>query len=88
VDNTGLGRKRKPKSGGLESQGRGRLGLEDPVPQTYPESVFHGKIQAAGNTVLMETEFFRENTYPAEPFQTFFELNCVISGGLRMIRCR
>jgi len=84
-DNTGLSEE-KPKSGGWSPKVVAVWDWKTPVPQTYPESVFHGKIQG-GDTVLMETEFFRETHYPAA-FQPILELNSLSQEVYELIRCR
>ena len=54
------------------------------IPQTYPESVFYGKIPG-GDAVLMEMQYFRETHYPAA-FQPISELEPLAQEVYEMIR--
>lgn len=71
-DNTALSEK-KPKAGGWSPKVVAIWDWKTRIPQTYPESVFYGKIQG-GDAVLMEMQFFRETHYAAA-FQPVDELD-------------
>ena len=71
-DNTGLSKK-KPKAGGWSPKVVAVLDWKTRIPQTYPDSVFYGKVPG-GDAVLMEMEHFRNLRYP-EAFQPVSELD-------------
>ena len=71
-DNTGLSEE-KPKAGGWSPKVVAVWDWKTRIPQTYPESVFYGKVQG-GDAVLMEMEHFRNEHY-ASAFQPVGELN-------------
>lgn len=73
-DNTALSEK-KPKAVGWSPKVVAIWDWKTRIPQTYPESVFYGKIQG-GDAVLMEMQFFRETHYPAA-FQPVDELDAL-----------
>ncbi len=61
-DNTGLSEK-KPKEGGWSPKVMAVWDWKTRIPQTYPDSVFYGKV-AGGDAVLMEMQHFRRVHYP------------------------
>lgn len=63
-DNTGLPED-KPKAGGWSPKVVAVWDWKTRIPQTYPESVFYGKVQG-GDAVLMEMQHFRDTHYPSE----------------------
>lgn len=71
-DNTALSEK-KPKAGGWSPKVKAVWDWKTRIPQTYPDSVFYGKVKN-GDAVLMEMEYFR-NTHYAEAFQPVHELD-------------
>ncbi len=62
-DNTGLSEK-KPKQGGWSPKVMAVWDWKTRIPQTYPDSVFYGKV-AGGDAVLMEMQHFRCVHYPS-----------------------
>ncbi len=71
-DNTGLSEE-KPKSGGWSPKVVAVWDWKTRLPQTYPDSIFYGKVQG-GEAVLMEMQHFRNVHYP-EAFQPVSELD-------------
>ena len=71
-DNTGLSEK-KPKAGGWSPKVVAVWDWKTRIPQTYPDSVFYGKVQG-GDAVLMEMQHFR-NVYYSDAFQAVSELD-------------
>ncbi len=71
-DNTGLSES-KPKAGGWSPKVMAVWDWKTRIPQTYPESVFYGKV-LGGDAVLMEMQHFRTVYYP-EAFQSVDELD-------------
>ena len=61
-DNTALSEK-KPKKGGWSPKITAVWDWKTRIPQTYPDSVFYGKVQG-GDAVLMEMQYFRTEHYP------------------------
>lgn len=73
-DNTALSEK-KPKAGGWSPKVVAVWDWKTRIPQTYPGSVYYGKIHG-GDAVLMEMQYFRETHYPAA-FQMVSELDAL-----------
>ena len=71
-DNTELSEE-KPKAGGWSPKVTAVWDWKTRIPQTYPESVFYGKV-AGGDAVLMEMQHFRTVHY-ANAFQHVSELD-------------
>jgi hypothetical protein len=71
-DNTELSEKR-PRAGGWSSKALAVWDWKTRIPQTYPESVYYGKIKG-GDAVLMEMRYFRQTHYPSA-FQPVSELD-------------
>jgi hypothetical protein len=82
-DNTGLS-ETKPEPGGWSPKVVAVWDWITRVPQTYPDSVFEGKVQG-GDAVLMERQHFRNRHYP-EAFQPVSELNVLSQALYDMIR--
>lgn len=70
-DNTGLSEK-KPKAGGWSPKVMAVWDWKTRIPQTYPESIFYGKV-TGGDAVLMEMQHFQNVHYP-KAFQRVIEL--------------
>ena len=62
-DNTSLSEK-KPKEGGWSPKVMAVWDWKTRIPQTYPDSVFYGKV-AGGDAVLMEMQHFRHVHFPS-----------------------
>jgi hypothetical protein len=73
-DNTGLSEK-KPKAGGWSPKVVAVWDWKTRIPQTYPDSVYYGKIKG-GDAVLMEMAYFRETHCPSA-FQPVSELDAL-----------
>ena len=71
-DNTGLSEK-KPAAGGWNPKVTAIWDWKTRIPQTYPDTVFYGKIPG-GDAVLMEMQHFRQHHY-SETFQSVSELD-------------
>jgi hypothetical protein len=71
-DNTGLSEK-KPPAGGWNPKVTAVWDWKTRIPQTYPESVFYGKVPG-GDAVLMEMQYLRDVHYP-DAFQPVSKLN-------------
>lgn len=71
-DNTGLSEE-KPKAGGWSPKVVAVWDWKTRIPQTYPDTVFYGKVQG-GDAVLMEMDHFRDVHYP-DSFQPVSELD-------------
>jgi len=82
-DNTGLSDK-KPKAGGWSPKVMAVWDWKTRIPQTYPDSVFYGKVQG-GDAVLMEMQHFRKQYYP-EAFQPVSELDVLSQQVYELIR--
>ena len=82
-DNTGLS-EQKPKAGGWSPKVMAVWDWKTRIPQTYPETVFYGKIQG-GDAALMEMEHFRNVHYP-DAFQPVSELGPLAQEVFELIR--
>ena len=82
-DSTGLSEK-KPKAGGWSPKVTAVWDWKTRIPQTYPESVFYGKVQG-GDAVLMEMQHFRERHYP-DAFQPVVELDSLAQEVYELVR--
>ena len=82
-DNTDLSDK-KPKAGGWSPKVVAVWDWKTRIPQTYPESVFYGKVPG-GDAVLMEMQYFRDVHYP-DAFQPVCELNPLAQDVYELIR--
>ncbi len=82
-DNTNLSEK-KPKAGGWSPKVVAVWEWKTLIPQTYPESVFYGKVRG-GDAVLMEMQHFRQVHYP-ETFQLVSELDSLAQQVYELIR--
>ncbi|MEQ1905224.1 MAG: hypothetical protein ABL888_13635 [Pirellulaceae bacterium] len=82
-DNTALSEK-KPKAGGWTPKVMAVWDWKTRIPQTYPDSIFYGKVQG-GDAVLMEMKYFRDKHYPAA-FQPVTELDLLSQKVYDMIR--
>lgn len=82
-DNTGLSEK-KPKAGGWSPKVMAVWDWKTRIPQTYPESVFYGKVPG-GDAVLMEMQHFRDIHYP-EAFQPVREIDSLAQEVYELIR--
>lgn len=82
-DNTGLSEE-KPKEGGWSPKVTAVWDWKTRIPQTYPDSVFYGKVPG-GDAVLMEMQHFR-NVHYAEAFQQVSELDSLAQGVYELIR--
>lgn len=82
-DNTGLSDK-KPKAGGWSPRVVAVWDWKTRIPQTYPETVFYGKVKG-GDAVLMEMKHFRSRHYP-EAFQRVSELDLLSQQVYDLIR--
>ncbi len=82
-DNTGLS-ENKPKAGGWSPKVMAVWDWKTRLPQTYPETLFYGKVQG-GDAVLMEMEHFRDVHYPLA-FQPVGELDSLSQGVYELIR--
>ena len=82
-DNTGLSEK-KPKDGGWSSKIVAVWDWKTRIPQTYPETVFYGKVPG-GDAVLMEMQHFRTAHYPTT-FMPIAELDSLAQGIFELIR--
>ena len=82
-DNTGLSEK-KPKAGGWSPKVMAVWDWKTRIPQTYPETVFYGKV-LGGDAVLMEMQHFRNEHYP-ETFQPVSELDPLSQEVYELIR--
>lgn len=71
-DNTSLSEK-KPKAGGWSPKVTAVWDWKTRIPQTYPDSVFYGKVPGS-DAVLMEMQHFRDIHYP-EAFKPVSELD-------------
>ena len=71
-DNTGLSEK-KPAAGGWSPKVTAIWDWKTRIPQTYPETVFYGKVPG-GDAVLMEMQYFRKHHY-REAYQPVSELD-------------
>ncbi|HJN11383.1 MAG TPA: hypothetical protein QF564_22060 [Pirellulaceae bacterium] len=84
-DNTGLSEE-KPKEGGWSPKVVAVWDWKTRIPQTYPDSVFYGKVQG-GDAVLMEMQHFRSTHYP-EAFRRVDELDSLAQKVFEMIRLK
>ncbi len=82
-DNTGLSEK-KPKAGGWSPKVVAVWDWKTRIPQTYPDSVFYGKVPG-GDAVLMEMQHFRNVHYP-HAFQSVSELDPLAQEVYELIR--
>lgn len=82
-DNTGLS-DRKPKAGGWSPKVMAVWDWKTRIPQTYPDSIFYGKI-TGGDAVLIEMKHFRKVHYP-EAFQPVNELDPLSQSVYELIR--
>ncbi len=82
-DNTGFS-EQKPKAGGWSPKVKAVWDWKTRIPQTYPETVFYGKIQG-GDAVLMEMGHFREVHY-SDAFQPADKLDGLAQGVYELIR--
>lgn len=82
-DSTNLSEK-KPKAGGWSPKVKAVWDWKTRIPQTYPETVFYGKIPG-GDAVLMEMQHFRETHYPAA-FQPVSQLDGLAQEVYELIR--
>lgn len=82
-DNTGLSEK-KPKAGGWSPKVKAVWDWKTRIPQTYPDSVFYGKVRG-GDAVLMEMEYFRTEHY-AKAYQPVIELPILAQQIYELIR--
>ena len=82
-DNTGLS-EAKPNSGGWSPKVMAVWDWKTRIPQTYPETVFYGKLQN-GDAALMEMQHFRDVHY-AEAYQPVSELVALAQELYEMIR--
>jgi hypothetical protein len=82
-DNTGLSEK-KPKAGGWSPKVVAVWDWKTRIPQTYPDTVFYGKVQG-GDAVLMEMGHFRNVHYP-DAFQPVSELDPLAQEVYELIR--
>ena len=82
-DNTGLSEK-KPQEGGWSEKVKAVWDWKTRIPQTYPDSVFYGKVPG-GDAVLMEMQHFRNVHYP-EAFQPVIELDSLAQEVYQFIR--
>ena len=82
-DNTGLSDK-KPKAGGWSPRVVAVWDWKTRIPQTYPDSVFYGKVQG-GDAALMEMQHFRNKHYP-ESFQAVSELDLLSQNVYDLVR--
>jgi hypothetical protein len=82
-DQTGLS-EMKPKAGGWSPKVKAVWDWKTRIPQTYPDSVFYGKVQG-GDAVLMEMQHFRNVHYPVA-FQPVCELDPLAQEVYEMIR--
>lgn len=82
-DNTGLSEK-KPKAGGWSPKVKAVWDWKTRIPQTYPETVFYGKVPD-GDAVLIEMQHFRQVHYP-DVFQPVHELDKLAQEVYQLIR--
>lgn len=82
-DHTDLSEK-KPKAGGWSPKVVAVWDWKTRIPQTYPDTVFYGKVQG-GDAVLMEMEYFRNEHYP-EAYQPIEQLPILAQQIYEMIR--
>lgn len=82
-DNTGLSEE-KPKEGGWSPKVVAVWDWKTRIPQTYPETVFYGKVPG-GDAVLMEMQHFRKHHYP-DAFQPVSELDSTAQEVYEFIR--
>jgi hypothetical protein len=82
-DNTGLSEK-KPKAGGWSPKVMAVWDWKTRIPQTYPETVFYGKVPG-GDAVLMEMQHFRTVHYP-KAFQPISELDTLAQEVYELVR--
>ncbi len=82
-DNTGLS-ELKPKAGGWSPKVVAVWDWKTRIPQTYPESVFYGKVPG-GDAALMEMQHFRKRHYPAA-YQGVSELDPLAQAVYELIR--
>ncbi len=82
-DNTGFSEK-KPKAGGWSPTVKAVWDWKTRIPQTYPHSVFYGKVPG-GDAVLMEMQHFRHVHY-VSAFQPVGELDSLAQGVYDLIR--
>ena len=82
-DNTGLS-EAKPKAGGWSPKVVAVWDWKTRIPQTYPESIFYGKVKG-GDAVLMEMQHFRDKHYPVA-FQPVNELDALAQEVFEFIR--
>jgi hypothetical protein len=82
-DNTDLSED-KPKDGGWNPKVTAVWDWKTRIPQTYPDSVFYGKV-SGGDAVLMEMQHFRSIHYPSA-FQPVSELDPLSQEIYEMIR--
>ncbi len=82
-DNTGLPDE-KPRGGGWSPKVIAVWDWKTRIPQTYPESIFYGKVPG-GDAVLMEMQFFRHVHFPAT-FQPVHELSPLAQAVFELIR--
>ncbi|MFO0924879.1 MAG: hypothetical protein U0905_20625 [Pirellulales bacterium] len=81
--NTALSEK-KPKSGGWSPKVVAVWDWKTRLPQTYPESIYYGKI-SGGDAVLMEMQYFRDIHYPGS-YQPVSELDVLAQTVYDLIR--
>lgn len=65
----------KPKTGGWSPKVMAVWDWKTRIPQTYPESVFYGKV-AGGDAVLMEMQHFRTEHFP-QAFRSVSSLDSI-----------
>ncbi len=82
-DNTNLSEK-KPKAGGWSPKVTAVWDWKTRIPQTYPDTVFYGKVKG-GDAVLMEMEYFRDEHF-AGAFVPVIELDTLSQEVYEMIR--
>ncbi len=82
-DNTKLS-DAKPKGGGWSPKVLAVWDWKTRIPQTYPDSVFYGKV-SGGDAVLIEMQHFRDVHYPYA-FQPVSELDPLAQGVYDLIR--
>ena len=82
-DNTGLSEK-KPAGGGWSPKVVAVWDWKTRIPQTYPDSVFYGKVKG-GDAVLMEMKHFRNVHYP-DAFQPVEDLDSLAQEVYKLIR--
>ena len=74
----------KPKTGGWSPKVMAVWDWKTRIPQTYPDSVFYGKVKG-GDAVLMEMQHFRDVHY-RQAFQPVFELDALSQEVYELVR--